>query len=126
MTSAVPRLRPPPCRWQYIGYLAPGRAAPCVTHVYCMSLPYPQHKQRTKFLTLTTQAGEHACCPGHHSDPLHGSHAEDAVGIPCLPEPPLGIMQQHMLSAANRWAGPTGMWLEGYMPLAHTAVACLG
>lgn len=69
-------------------------------YIYCSK--NPRHKQRTKFLTLTTQAGEHACCPGHHSDPLHGSYAEDAVGIPCLPEPSLGIMQQHMLSAANR------------------------
>ncbi|GLC63790.1 hypothetical protein PLESTF_000083100 [Pleodorina starrii] len=66
-------------------------------HVYIYCTKNPRHKQRTKFLTMSTQA-EPQCCDGHSAERF----AEAAAGIPCLPEPKYSLVQQHMLAAANR------------------------
>ncbi|KAG2490122.1 hypothetical protein HYH03_011428 [Edaphochlamys debaryana] len=66
-------------------------------HIYIVCTKNPRHKQRTKFLSLTTQAASH-CCPEHG----HGAGEAGAHAMPCLPETPFGGAHQHMQSALGR------------------------
>ncbi|EFJ44192.1 mitochondrial ribosomal protein L36 [Volvox carteri f. nagariensis] len=66
-------------------------------YVYIYCTKNPRHKQRTKFLAMSTQSEAH-CCDGHHA----GWHADTPTGLPCLPEPKYSLVQQHMLGSASR------------------------
>ncbi|GIL59002.1 hypothetical protein Vafri_13984 [Volvox africanus] len=66
-------------------------------HVYIYCTKNPRHKQRTKFLAMSTQAEPH-CCNEHQGS----SFTDVPVGVPCLPEPTYSLVQQHMLSSASR------------------------
>ncbi|PNH04458.1 hypothetical protein TSOC_009375 [Tetrabaena socialis] len=70
-------------------------------YVYCTK--NARHKQRTKFLTLTTQAESQQCCDHPHSHAAaEAAAAAGAWARPCLPEPAFDFMHQHMLSSVGR------------------------
>ncbi|KXZ54248.1 MRPL36 protein [Gonium pectorale] len=59
-----------------------------------------KHKQRTKFVNLSTQA-ETPCCAEHSA--FTGAHPAEVFGVPCLPETAFAAVQQHMLSSPSRY-----------------------
>ncbi|KAG2431577.1 hypothetical protein HXX76_009591 [Chlamydomonas incerta] len=71
-------------------------------YVYIYCTKNPRHKQRTKFVTMASQAGSE-CCSGHaHEAHQHGHAPAPAAGLPCLPEPPYALVHSKMMGDISR------------------------